>query len=207
MTERRRFEVVAPDWGEAHLTPEAVVAYVDGELATGPHERATRHLGRCTDCAAEVVEQRQARTALRGADCPSLPSSLMTSLRAIPQSTDLPGAPAGLSVDAHGELVAWQEPGAGRRPSRRSRRMRLGAGAAVSGLAIGALAFGVPASGSLAGTGGPAPTFGPGSAPVARFAATPAPRESTTADTVAPPAAPVPPRPSMLNANLPPDGR
>ena len=112
MTERRRFEVVAPDWGEAHLTLEAVVAYVDGELATGPHERAVRHLDHCADCAAEVIEQRQARTALRGADCPTLPSSLMTSLCAIPQSADLPAAPAGLSVDTHGELVALQQPAA-----------------------------------------------------------------------------------------------
>ncbi len=200
MTERRRFEVVAPDWGEAHLTLEAVVAYVDGELAPGPHERATRHLDHCTDCAAEVVDQRQARTALRGADCPSLPSSLMSSLCAIPQSTDLPPPPAGLSVDEQGEFVTMQR--SVPRPSRRSRRMRLGAGAAVSGLAIGALAFGVPASGSLPGPGaGPTAAFGPGAAPVARFAATPAPNPA------APPAAPGAPRSTMLNASLPTDGR
>lgn len=197
MTERRRFEVVAPDWGETHLTLEAVVAYVDGELAAGPHERATRHLDHCADCAAEVVEQRQARTALRGADCPSLPSSLMSSLCAIPQSADLPAPPAGLSVDSDGEFVTVQRPAA--RPSRRSRRRRIGAGAAVSGLAIGALAFGVPASGSLPGTGaGPTASFGPGAVPVARFAVTPAP---------APPAAPSAPRSTMLNASLPTDGR
>ncbi len=198
MTERRRFEVVAPDWGETHLTLEAVVAYVDGELAAGPHERATRHLERCTDCASEVVDQRQARTALRGAGCPSLPSSLISSLRAIPQSTDLPGPPAGLSVDEHGEFVAVQR--APTRPSRRSRRMRLGAGAAVSGLAIGALAFGVPASGSLAEPGaGPTASIGPGAAPVARFAATPTPDPSATPS----PAAPR----TMLNASLPTGGR
>jgi anti-sigma factor RsiW len=197
VTERRRFEVVAPDWGEAHLTLEAVVAYVDGELAAGPHERATRHLDRCPDCASEVVEQRQARTALRGADCPSLPSSLMTSLCAIPPSAELPPPPAGLSMDAHGELVAQQRPA---RPSRRSRRMRLGAGAAVSGLALGALAFGVPASGSLSGpAAGPTASFGPGTVPVARFAATPAPTP--------PPAATSAPRTTMLNASLPTDGR
>ena len=202
MTGRRRFEVVAPDWGEAHLTLEAVVAYVDGELAAGPHERATRHLDHCADCATEVVDQRKARTALRGAGCPSLPSSLMSSLRAIPQSTDLGGPPAGLSVDEHGEVVALQQPAA--RP-RRSRRMRLGAGAAVSGLAIGALAFGVPASGSMAGPGaGPTASSGPGAVPVARFAASPAPTPSPTPTTT--PSAPTTP-PTMLNASLPSDGR
>lgn len=200
MTERRRFEVLAPDWGEAHLTLEAVVAYVDGELADGPHERATRHLDRCADCAAEVVEQRQARTALRAADCPSLPSSLMSSLCAIPQSTELPAAPAGLSVDAHGELVALQRPAG--RPSRRSRRMRIGAGAAVSGLAIGALAFGVPASANLTGPGaGPAAQAGPGAVPVARFATAPAPAPSATPT----PSTPSIPR-TMLNASVPTDG-
>ncbi|TCK26507.1 anti-sigma factor family protein [Pseudonocardia endophytica] len=199
MTERRRFEVVAPDWGEAHLTPEAVVAYADDELAAGPHERATRHLGRCPDCAADVLDQRRARTALRGADCPSLPSSLMSSLCAIPQNTELPPPPAGLSVDEHGEFVALQRPA---RSARRTRRMRLGAGAAVSGLAIGALAFGVPASGSLAGPGaGPAAPGGVDAVPVARFATnpTPAPAPSQTP-------APGPSR-TMLNAGLPTDGR
>ncbi|MBN9735821.1 MULTISPECIES: zf-HC2 domain-containing protein [unclassified Pseudonocardia] len=95
MTDRRRFQVVPPDWGEAHLTLEAVVAYVDDELARGPHDRATRHLGHCPDCAAEVAEQRRARSALRGADAPTLPPSLMSALRSIPQDTELPPAAGG----------------------------------------------------------------------------------------------------------------
>lgn len=153
MTERRRFTVTAPDWGPAHLSSDAVVAFVDGELAHGPHARAAAHLNSCADCAAEVVAQRQARTALRGASCPSLPSSLLSSLRSIPEDTELPPPPAGLAVSAEGRLVSVlrpertapaEAPADGRRhPS--SRRMRFGAGAAVSGLAIGALTLGVGA--------------------------------------------------------------
>ncbi|MEJ8278417.1 anti-sigma factor family protein [Pseudonocardia spirodelae] len=181
MTDRRRFQVVPPDWGTAHLTLEAVVAYVDDELAAGPHDRATRHLGQCPDCAAEVAEQRRARSALRGADAPTLPPSLMSALRAIPQDTELPPPPAGLSLTPDGELVSVLRPAAvdgdhGRRAGR-SRRVRLGTGAAVSGLALGALAFGLPAAST-----GPAPlpaAGGSGPAAVARFASTAVPAGTT----------------------------
>jgi anti-sigma factor RsiW len=144
--------VTAPDWGPAHLSSDAVVAFVDDELAQGPHARATAHVAACPECAAEVVAQRQARTALRAASCPSLPSSLLSSLRAIPQDTELPAPPAGLAVSADGQLVSVLRPepeaapAHGRRPPT-ARRLRFGAGVAVSGLAIGALTLGV---GSLA---------------------------------------------------------
>ncbi|MEU9820464.1 anti-sigma factor family protein [Pseudonocardia alni] len=180
MTERRRFQVVPPDWGTTHLTLEAVVAFVDDELAAGPHDRATRHLEHCPDCAVEVAEQRRARTALRGADAPTLPPSLMSTLRAIPQDTELPPPPAGLSLTPDGQLVSVLRPAPvegdhGRRAGR-SRRVRLGTGAAVSGLALGALAFGLPAATTATPTGPVLP--GPGAAAVARFAATPVPASS-----------------------------
>nr|WP_304633514.1 zf-HC2 domain-containing protein [Pseudonocardia sp. C8] len=175
------------------MTLEAVVAYVDDELASGPRDRANRHLQRCADCAAEVAEQRRARSALRGADAPTLPPSLMSSLRSIPQDTELPPPPAGLALTPEGELVSVLRPGAfdeaDTRRSRRSRRVRFGTGAAVSGLALGALAFGLPA----ATTQEPAPAPGvpgPGSAAVARFATTPSPAAT--------------PAPAVRNAGLPP---
>lgn len=148
MTARRRFTVSAPDWGHTHLSSDAVVAFVDDELAHGPHARAVAHVAACRECAAEVVSQRQARTALRGAACPSLPTSLLSSLRSIPQDTELPGPPAGLAVTTDGQLVSVlhaepcgsAEQAHGRRPS--SRRIRFGAGAAMSGLAVGAIALG-----------------------------------------------------------------
>ncbi len=149
-TQRRRLG--APDWGSAHLTSDAVVAFVDDELARRPHERAVAHVASCPQCTAEVVAQRQARSALRTAGCPALPSSLMSALRAIPLDTDLPEPPAGLAVADDGTLVSVQraEPRRAAEPpdavhGRRSRGMRFGAGAAVSGLAIGALAFGATA--------------------------------------------------------------
>lgn len=163
MTERRLFTVNAPDWGQTHLTSDAVVAFVDDELDLRPHARATQHVAACPDCAAEVVAQRQARTALRGASCPTLPSSLLSSLRSIPQDTELPGPPAGLAVSTEGELVSVLRPDArpgsgavahGRRPPV-PRRMRFGAGVAVGGLAAGALALGVATipAGPLPGAG------------------------------------------------------
>lgn len=152
-TDRRRFTVTAPDWGHTHLTPDAVVAFVDDELDRGPHARAVDHVAACPDCAAEVVAQRQARTALRAATCPSLPHSLMSTLQAIPRDTDLPPPPAGLAMTADGRLVsvlrverseqACPERTPSGRRSHPSRRLRFGVGATVSGLALGAIALGV----------------------------------------------------------------
>ncbi|MBW0115894.1 anti-sigma factor family protein [Pseudonocardia abyssalis] len=173
MSERRLFTVNTSDWGQTHLTSDAVVAFVDDELAQRPHARATQHVAACPDCAAEVVAQRQARTALRGASCPSLPTSLLSALRAIPQDTDLPDVPAGLAVSTEGQLVSVLRADAvpadavpadtgrpgfadgqrthGARPAA-ARRLRLGAGvAAASGIAIGALAFGTAALPSVPG--------------------------------------------------------
>lgn len=214
MTEHRRFQVIAPDWGEAHLTPEAVVAYVDGELAPGPDGRARAHLQHCVDCASEVIDQRKARSELRGADAPTLPTSLMSSLCSIPQDTELPPPPAGLAMTADGEWVSVLRPAT---TGRRARRRRIGTGAAVSGLAIGALAFGLPASGITAATPTGSPASFSGATPVARFA--PAPREqqrrptsapAVSVSSTAPPTptsgvpAPQATRPMMQNVTLPP---
>jgi anti-sigma factor RsiW len=146
MTGARRFTVSTPDWGQAHLSLDAIVAYVDDELAPGARTRAESHLSCCGGCRAEVVAQRQARTALRAADGPQLPSSLLHSLRAIPVDTELPPMPPGLAVTAEGEFVLLRDvppaglaPDAHPAPRRFSRRARFGA---VSGLALGALAVG-----------------------------------------------------------------
>jgi len=54
-------------WGSSvpHLLPDAVVAYVDGELSAGSHDRASSHVAGCPFCAAEVAAQRQARAAVQ----------------------------------------------------------------------------------------------------------------------------------------------
>ncbi len=171
---RRRFELVPPDWGQDHLTSDAIVAFVDDELQSGARARAADHLAACPECAAEVVAQRQARAALRSAGGPELPSSLLHTLRAIPQAAELPGAPAGLAMTADGVLVTAGGGRCGSGPGG-SRRAWIGAGAAVSGLALGAIAFavasvestptqpverGVLGGSLLAATPGPAVEFG-----------------------------------------------
>ena len=181
MTGARRFSLSSPDWGQAHLSLDAIVAYVDDELSPGAHARAQAHLECCGECRAEVVAQRQARTALRGAGGPNLPSSLLHSLRSIPVEAELPPMPPGLGVTADGQFVLLRDvpqaapgptcpdptsrsarvprlppaglgPGPAAAPRRFSRRARFGA---VSGLALGALAVGALAT--PAGTPEPAP--------------------------------------------------
>jgi hypothetical protein len=173
---RWRISVTAPDWGQGHLSLDAIVAYVDDELAHGPHLRATQHLSQCRECAGQVIAQGQARSALRMAGGPSLPTSLLSSLRSIPQDAELP-PPADLAVTADGQLVSVLRPErlaplppetpqssehadmavlaaappAGtdhdddhvRRPQR---RLRVGTGVAVSGLALGAIALAMPSA-------------------------------------------------------------
>jgi anti-sigma factor RsiW len=123
---RWRISVTAPDWGEDHLTLDAIVAYVDDELGPGPFSRATRHVAHCDECRAQVAAQRQARAALRTAGGPRLPSSLLSALRSIPEHADLPGAPADLAVSPEGQLVYRPEPPT--RPTRRSRDVPPGSG-------------------------------------------------------------------------------
>jgi len=173
----RRFSVELPDWGQDHLSAEAVAAYVDGELAERPYDRATRHVAACTECAAQVVAQGQARAALQSARCPSLPSSLMKSLRSIPQASQVPPAPNGLAMTSDGQMVAMLQPapephrsttagppaGLAEPSQSKGRRGRVGAGAAISGLALGALALGAAI---IAGDAPPSPAPGPGSGPV-----------------------------------------
>jgi anti-sigma factor RsiW len=207
---RWRISVTTPDWGHDHLSSDAIVAYVDDELAPGPHLRATQHLSQCPECAAQVVAQGQARAALRTAGCPSLPSSLLSSLRSIPQDTDLPAPPAGLAVTPDGQFVSVLRPERVARATTRTdsaaphgdrthRRMWLGTGVAVSGLAAGAIAFAVPAavSGSAAPAPGDAdtsrrPVLGGTATPVdARLQLTPQPAAATSAPpSVAPTSAP-----------------
>jgi hypothetical protein len=73
-----------------HLAPEAISAFVDGELRMSAHMRAAHHLSVCRECAAEVDQQRAARTALRKAGEISIPSDLLGALGRIPtQEIDL----------------------------------------------------------------------------------------------------------------------
>lgn len=100
-------------WGpfaESHLMPDAVVAFVDGELSPGARDRAASHIARCPICAAEAGAQRQARAAVKHAQTPQISAGFLASLRAIPQHTDLPTSPDNLAVTEDGQLVTIQRP-------------------------------------------------------------------------------------------------
>ncbi|MCP2261890.1 putative zinc-finger [Streptoalloteichus tenebrarius] len=97
-----------------HLAPDAVVAFVDGELSPTAHDRAAAHLARCPQCAAEAATQRQARAAVRAAAAPHVPTGLLAALRDIPRNTELPPPPDNLAVSEDGQLVAVLRP----RPAR-----------------------------------------------------------------------------------------
>jgi len=73
-----------------HLASEAIAAYVDGELRMNAYLRAAQHLSVCSECAAEVDAQQQARIALRRAGQVSIPTDLHDSLTRIPLA-ELPG--------------------------------------------------------------------------------------------------------------------
>jgi anti-sigma factor RsiW len=175
MTDLRGWSLPKP---EEHLMPDAVVAFVDGELSPGARDRAAAHMMSCTWCAAEIKAQRQTRSAVRSADAPSVPAGLLASLQAIPQNTELPGMPDELAMTDDGQLVTVQRkerssgtkhgplgtnttfgsrPRLGEGPNvlGRGRRTAQGAGVVVSGLVLGALALvapsgAPPASGEVA---------------------------------------------------------
>ena len=113
---------------ESHLAQEAIAALVDGELASGPAARAARHLAGCTYCRMAVQAQREAKEALHGATDVAIPGDLLSRLRDIPFTAEVPGAggPGALSADS-GRLTlrdgsgSWsvsleQEPAASARP-------------------------------------------------------------------------------------------
>ncbi|MEJ2867525.1 zf-HC2 domain-containing protein [Actinomycetospora sp. OC33-EN08] len=138
-------------WSDAgHLSLDATVAFVDGELGEAAAGRAAAHVDHCPACAVEVAAQRQARRRLRAADTPCAPSSLMSSLRSIPDSAELPEAPAGLAVDAEGRFVVPAEApparkrGSGRRAGGPRSRRRVVPAVVASGIVAGAAAVAGP---------------------------------------------------------------
>jgi hypothetical protein len=71
-----------------HLSTEAIAAFVDGELRMTAHLRAAHHLSLCSQCAAEVEGQRQARAALRDSRPINVPTSLLGTLAQIPNQSE-----------------------------------------------------------------------------------------------------------------------
>ncbi len=148
---------------ESHLAQEAIAALVDGELASGPATRAARHLAGCASCRMAVQAQREAKEALHRATDVAVPGDLLSRLRDIPFTTDVPGAggPGALSV-GFGQLTlrdgtgSWSvpldpHPAPAARPGQ-ARWLRRSLGGALAGLGIGvtALALSLPGPGESA---------------------------------------------------------
>ena len=145
---------------ESHLAQEAIAALVDGELPSGPAGRAARHLSGCLQCRLAVQAQREAKEALHDSRDVAVPGDLMSRLRAIPFTTDVPGSagglgnlaagPGGLTVTgASGSWSVDLQPQ--ERPSRpgHARWLRRGLAGTMIGLGAGVtvLALNLPAGG------------------------------------------------------------
>jgi hypothetical protein len=148
---------------ESHLAQEAIAALVDGELAPGPANRAARHLTGCLQCRLAVEAQREAKAALHAsADDVAVPGDLLTRLRAIPFTTEVPGSGTGVALAAgpdqltvHGATGSWAMSLAPHRPDRadHARWLRRGVAGTLVGLGVGvtALALNLPAGPSGSG--------------------------------------------------------
>ncbi|WP_156802463.1 anti-sigma factor family protein [Corynebacterium lubricantis] len=69
-----------------HLSPEAIAAFVDGELSDGALHRARVHVVHCRECRDEVHTQRHASEAVRGSnleECVRAPRNLVARLSQI----------------------------------------------------------------------------------------------------------------------------
>ncbi len=93
-------------WSEMHLATEAMAALVDNELSGGAAARARLHLERCTECAAAVRAQAEAKTALFASAGPMLPATLLSRLAEIPFTAEMaPGMNDGVLALQGGSLM------------------------------------------------------------------------------------------------------
>jgi anti-sigma factor RsiW len=148
---------------ESHLAQEAIAALVDGELSGGAAGRAARHLGGCLQCRMAVAAQREAKAALQRDDDVAVPGALLSRLKAIPFTADVPsgGGLGGLSAGADGLTLSgaggsWSIPMAPAAPPARpadsgGRRRRRGMAGALAGFGLGVavLAVSLPGAGLL----------------------------------------------------------
>ncbi len=156
---------------ESHLAQEAIAALVDGELPAGPAGRAARHLEGCLQCRMAVAAQREAKEALHASADVAVPGDLLSRLRAIPFTTDVPGAGGGSGtlsagrdeLTVTGAFGSWsidlhphtppQQPG-------HARWLRRGLAGALVGLGAGVTALALNLPGEPATVPG-APVAGP----------------------------------------------
>lgn len=124
-----------------HLNLDAVVAFADGEMPLVAYQRAAAHVARCPQCEYEVNQQVAARAWLRAAGTPSMPPSLLDSLKSIPVALPADRSTGDVTIDPRTGRVVRPEHDS--RSANLARRFRfLGAGALVAGIAVGALVAG-----------------------------------------------------------------
>ncbi|WP_138734596.1 anti-sigma factor family protein [Modestobacter excelsi] len=152
---------------ESHLAQEAIAALVDGELSGGAAGRAARHLGGCAQCRMAVAAQREAKAALQGDDDVAVPGDLLSRLKAIPFTADVPGGGGlgGLSAEAEGLTLSsaggsWAVPLTPTEPQRPAdtggRWLRRGMTGALAGIGLGVAVLAVTLPGADApGDDGP----------------------------------------------------
>jgi anti-sigma factor RsiW len=159
---------------ESHLAQEAIAALVDGELTAGPARRAAAHLAGCLQCRLAVQAQREAKEALHASQEVAVPGDLLSRLRAIPFTTDVPGsggpgtfAAGPDSLVFTGASGAFDVPLRPQRPQQRSdntaRWLRRGVTGTLAGLGLGvvALALTLPAGAAPSGGASSGPVAGP----------------------------------------------
>jgi anti-sigma factor RsiW len=135
---------------ESHLAQEAIAALVDGELSGGAAGRAARHLAGCVQCRMAVAAQREAKAALQRDVDLTVPGDLLSRLKAIPFTAEVPGSGGlgSLSAGADGLTVSgasgsWAFPLAPVEPPVRSadgggaRWLRRGMTGALAGIGLG----------------------------------------------------------------------
>jgi Putative zinc-finger len=146
---------------DAHLSADAVVAFVDRELSGTPEQRAAQHVDGCPECWSAVEMQRLAKSMLCGSAGPGLSDSLMQRLRAIPScSTGLPGGsdPESIGPESIGSGFPAAALGSGPsigHPGQHfgSARLRRGLLGAAAGISIGVLAVTGTSAASNPGAG------------------------------------------------------
>jgi len=133
---------------ESHLAQEAIAALVDGELSGGAAGRAARHLSGCVQCRMAVAAQREAKAALQRDIDLAVPGDLLSRLKAIPFTTDVPGSgglgtlSAGVDgLTLSGRSGSWAIPLAPAEPPARpdsgGRWLRRGMTGALAGIGLG----------------------------------------------------------------------
>jgi hypothetical protein len=165
---------------QSHLAQEAIAALVDGELPSGPAHRAAKHLLGCAQCRFAVAAQREAKEALHRSADVAVPGDLLSRLRAIPFTTDVPGGGGGgtlaagpdqltLTGESGSFAVSLSPTRSGLRPDQ-ARWLRRGVAGTIAALGVGVVALTL----SLPGDDDATPAH---SGPVARSSA---PEQHTT---------------------------